>query len=464
MKPIQHDEYETGPASERFAAETRQFLFGAEIPSDIEALREDLRLHPSDDPSMIGRIGAYDIRGMVGRGGMGVVLKARDPHLDRFVAIKVLSPAFAHSVAARRRFEREAKAAAAVVHDNIIAIFGVNEHRGLPYLVMPYIAGESLQERIDREGPCELQAILDITLQITRGLGAAHVRGLVHRDIKPANILLPRSVSRVLITDFGLARAADDATMTRSGIISGTPRYMAPEQAMGDQVDGRSDLFSLGAVIYTLTCGHPPFRAEHPIAVLRRIVDEPHRDLHQLRDSLPQGFVAMVNRLLQKDPCDRFQSATELATHVEDLLARLRNPTLPEMNLETGYQTAPKNGSDITPISALEPVSPNEPAKMVAADAPGRPYPRRIVLGTLASLATISVLFLVFQLGRLGTSPGDQIEDANATTTTDQAEFETDSMTSSSQVLPATDFDEISLQLDRIENAIGDIQIQTDRW
>ena len=221
-----------------------------------------MRSAPTDDPAMLGRLGGYEISGVVGAGGMGVVLKAIDKSLDRTVAIKVLAPHLAASGAARKRFAREAKAAAAVLHPNVIAIHSVSNDEALPYLVMPYLRGTSLQKRLDEEGPLSLHEILRIGSQIAAGLAAAHAQGLVHRDIKPANILLEQGVERVAITDFGLARAVDDATITHSGVIAGTPQYMSPEQARGEPVDGRSDLFSLGSVLYSICTGRPPFRAE----------------------------------------------------------------------------------------------------------------------------------------------------------------------------------------------------------
>ncbi|WP_372896978.1 protein kinase [Stieleria sp.] len=295
-------------------------------------------LDPTDDPHRLGRFGGYEISGIIGQGGMGVVMKGWDVSLDRFVAIKVLSPAYAGHSAARQRFAREAQAAAAILHDNVIAIYGVDHWKEMPYLVMPYIKGESLQQRIDRAAPLSLENILEISLQIARGLAAAHDQGLIHRDIKPANILMPASVSRVIITDFGLARTADDASLTRSGVLAGTPQYMSPEQAKGESIDGRTDLFSLGSVMYAMACGRPPFRAETPYGVLRKITDQPHRPLSQLREDLPPWLETIVDRLLQKDPSKRFDDAHQLADYLEDCLAHLRQPTttlLPKLEAPT---------------------------------------------------------------------------------------------------------------------------------
>ena len=219
-------------------------------------------LSPSTDPESIGRLGEIEILEVIGQGGMGVVLKGFQPELKRLVAVKVLAPQLAVSAAARRRFAREAQATAAILHPNVMPILTVHSTGKLPYLVMPYVACESLQQRIDRVGPLELVDLLRIGMQIANGLAAAHAQGLVHRDVKPANILLEAGGERVLLTDFGLARAIDDASITRTGIIAGTPQYMSPEQARGEPVDSRSDLFSLGSVLYTLATGRPPFRAE----------------------------------------------------------------------------------------------------------------------------------------------------------------------------------------------------------
>jgi len=229
-----------------------------------ELLTREIRgwLDPTDDPQMLGRFAGYEIVGIIGHGGMGIVLKGFEASLNRYVAIKVLAPRLATNGAARQRFAREAQAAAAVLHDNVVAIHRVDEFHGLPFLVMPYIAGTSLEKRINDEGPLPIAAVLRIGSQIAAGLAAAHHQGLVHRDIKPANILLEKGVERVTITDFGLARTVDDASLTNTGIIAGTPQYMSPEQARGEAVDQRSDLFSLGSVLYAMCTGRAPFRAE----------------------------------------------------------------------------------------------------------------------------------------------------------------------------------------------------------
>ena len=222
---------------------------------------------PSSHPrkaNALGRLGHYDVLEVVGRGGMGIVLRAFDEKLHRVVAIKVLAPALAASGPARQRFVREARATAAVTHDNVIAIHAVEETGPVVYLVMQFIDGQHPFKDKNRSqgGAQPLHEILRIGRQVAEGLSAAHRQGLVHRDIKPANILLENGIERVKITDFGLARAADDSSLTQSGVIAGTPMYMSPEQANGQHVDHRADLFSLGSLLYAICTGHTPFRAE----------------------------------------------------------------------------------------------------------------------------------------------------------------------------------------------------------
>jgi serine/threonine-protein kinase len=283
-------------------------------------------LAPTDWPDSLGRVGTYEVKGVIGRGGMGVVLKAFDPTLSRNVAIKVMSAALASSAAARRRFLREARAAAAVVHEHLVAVHAVVDVGGLPFLVMEYVPGGSLQDRLDRGGALGLAEVLRIGMQAASGLAAAHAQGLVHRDIKPANILLGDGVERVRLTDFGLARVAADAAMTQSGVVAGTPHYMAPEQARGEATDHRSDLFSLGSTLYAMCAGHPPFRAESAVAVLRRVCDDEPRPLREVNPDVPEWLETIVARLMAKDPERRYQGAAEVADVLGRCLAHVQQP------------------------------------------------------------------------------------------------------------------------------------------
>ncbi|MEO6807968.1 MAG: serine/threonine-protein kinase, partial [Isosphaeraceae bacterium] len=286
---------------------------------------EDLGfLEPSATPGCLGRFGPYEVTERLGRGGMGIVLKAIDPALNRPVAIKVLAPQLATVATARRRFHREAKAAASVIHEHVVTIHAVDEANGLPYLVMPYVPGKSLQDRIDDTGPLELKEILRIGMQAAAGLAAAHAQGLVHRDVKPANILLENGVERVKLTDFGLARAADDASLTQSGMLAGTPQYMAPEQARGETVDHRADLFSLGSVLYAMCTGRSPFRAESTIAVLKRVCEAAPRPIREINPEVPNWLTGLIAQLHAKDPADRVQTAAEVAERLGQRLAQLQ--------------------------------------------------------------------------------------------------------------------------------------------
>ena len=285
-------------------------------------------LRPSDRPDSMGTLWHYEVTEVIGQGGMGVVLKAFDPALHRLVAIKVMAPNIAGSATSRRRFKREAQAAAAVCHDHVVTVHGVDEADGLPYLVMQYVPGESLQTRLDRAGPLELVEIVRIGLQTALGLGAAHAQGLIHRDIKPANLLLENGLAKVKITDFGLARMSDDVTLTQNGVVAGTPEYMAPEQARGEPVDYRADLFSLGSVLYAMCTGVPPFRGPSTVAVLRWVSDHTPISIRELNPDIPDWLNEVILRLMAKDPARRFQNAAEVAGLLESYLAHLRQPKM----------------------------------------------------------------------------------------------------------------------------------------
>ena len=280
---------------------------------------------PPVEPGTIGRLKHYDILHVAGRGGMGVVVKAFDRALRRVVAIKLLAPHLASNGLARQRFVREGRATAAIAHEHVVTIHAVEEQP--PFLVMQYVQGETLQARLDRCGPLELKEVLRVGKQIAEGLGAAHEQGVVHRDIKPANILLENGISRVKLTDFGLARAMDDASLTHSGVVAGTPQFMAPEQANGDAIDHRADLFSLGSVLYTMCVGHAPFRASTAMGVLRRVAEHSARPVREINPEIPEWLAALINRLHAKRPEDRPQSALEVAEELGRRLASLQSAT-----------------------------------------------------------------------------------------------------------------------------------------
>ena len=283
-------------------------------------------LAPPSHPELLGQLGRYEIEKVIGTGGMGVVLKGYDQELNRPVAIKVLAPHLAHSGAARQRFAREGRAAAAVVHEHVVAIHNVETQAEMPYLVMQYVPGQSLQTRVDQQGPLAAKEILRIGVQAAAGLAAAHAQGVVHRDVKPSNILLENDVERALLTDFGLARAADDATVTRTGVIAGTPHCMATEQASGGSADEKSDLFALGALLYFAATGHPPFSAVKPLAVLNRILHDRHRPVWEINPDIPDGLSDIIDRLLEKKPHKRFANAEEARSALLKQLEQLQQP------------------------------------------------------------------------------------------------------------------------------------------
>lgn len=284
-------------------------------------------LLPPTDPAYLGRLAHFDVMRVIGRGGMGIVLEAFDTRLQRHVALKVLDPELAHDEVSRQRFCREARAAASITHENVVAVHQV-EHAAegeLPYLVMQLIAGETLEQRLMRERRLSAKEIVRISLQIAQGLAAAHAQGLTHRDIKPGNILLEPPHDRVKLTDFGLARIADDVKLTRTGFVTGTPLYMAPEQAMGQSGDARSDLFSLGAIMYEMCAGQPPFQGDSALGILRQITETKHRPLRELAPETPDWLAEMVDELLAKRPEDRYQTATDVAEVLEYAWTRIKS-------------------------------------------------------------------------------------------------------------------------------------------
>lgn len=323
-------------------------------PAVIVDRRNDLDatlrfLGPCSKPGCIGLLGNYEIIEELGRGGMGIVLRGLDTKLNRIVAVKVLAEQLAANPTARRRFLREAQAAAAVTHDHVVRIYAVDDTGPLPYLVMECIEGCTLTEKIEKEGALSVKEILRIGKQLASGLAAAHKEGLIHRDIKPANILLENGVQRVKITDFGLARAIDEVGMTSSGVVTGTPLYMSPEQAAGKPVDFRSDLFSLGGVLYAMCTGKPPFRADSALAVMKRVCEEMPPPIHEVNSNIPDNLVQVIDKLLAKNPDDRFQSAGEVAELLGQHLARLNE-------LSAGSQAAPGlNAAGRPPIRASRP-------------------------------------------------------------------------------------------------------------
>lgn len=305
-------------------------------------------LQASTQADSLGRLGNYEIKQILGRGAFGIVLSAFDDTLQRLVAIKVISPALLSDSTNRRRFVREARAFAAVRDPNTVQIHAIYE-QPIPYIVMEYVPGQTIQQRIDERGPMSVREVLQIGQQIASGLAAAHAVGLIHRDIKPANILLEDcGTDRVKITDFGLARALDADNLTQTEVIAGTPVFMSPEQALGEAFDQRTDLFSLGSVLYLMLSGRPPFQATTTSGLLKRVAEDASPPIQEIIPTVPAWLCKIIDKLHAKKPADRFGSAREVA----DLLNRCMIdfdrgvvPSLAELQSETNPATRlPRQG------------------------------------------------------------------------------------------------------------------------
>lgn len=307
-------------------------------------------LEPATREDSLGHLGHYEIFEVIGRGAFGTVLRAFDEKLQRVVAVKVLAPEMAATSPARKRFLREARTSAKIRHENVVTIHAV-EDAPIPYLVMEYIPGKTLQRRLDEQGPLELPDVLRLGKQIADGLAAAHAEGLIHRDIKPGNILLEGGMDeRVRITDFGLARTADDASMTHSGLIAGTPMYMAPEQAQGVKLDQRADLFSFGSVLYQMLSGRPPFRAPTTMAVLKRVTEDTPRPLQEVIPEMPEWMCELIGHLHAKNPDERYGSAREVSELLAQCADDLKAGHVPQIpNPSKSAEDSPADLSEIGP-------------------------------------------------------------------------------------------------------------------
>ncbi len=264
--------------------------------------------------------GQYELQRELGRGGMGVVYLALEARLDRLVAVKVLPRDLGASAEMRERFLREARTAAQLSHPNIVPIFRADELGGFAFFTMGFIEGESLAERLRARGPLPAAETVRILRESAWALAYAHARGVVHRDVKPENIMLERGTNRVVVTDFGIARDQLASSLTQDGMVLGSVHYMSPEQASGDTVDGRSDLYSLGVVGFELLSGARPFDAERAATVMAQQVTKAAPSVASAVPGLSAPLAAVIDRCLLKDPADRYQSGEELAEALDAAL------------------------------------------------------------------------------------------------------------------------------------------------
>jgi len=263
--------------------------------------------------------GRYKLEAKLGSGGMSTVYLARDRTLDRQVAVKVMHREMSEQADQLQRFRQEARAVAKLSHPNVVAVIDAGEDGGHPYIVFEYVQGETLKQRINRVGALEAQEALAYAIEIARGLTVAHARNMVHRDIKPQNVLIDAE-GRAKLTDFGISRQLEQDGMTATGRVLGTTDYVSPEQAMGHAVDQRSDIYSLGVVLYEMLTGQVPFQADSQVGVAMKHVNEEMPDVQQRRPELSAAAALVVERATTKDPDERYQSAGEL---IDDLSTAL---------------------------------------------------------------------------------------------------------------------------------------------
>jgi serine/threonine-protein kinase len=351
----------------------------------------------------------YELEREIGRGGMGIVYLARDRRLKRNVAVKLLPPELAYRSEIRSRFLREAETAAQLSHPNIVPIYSVDERDGLVYFVMGYIDGENLAKRLHDRGPLQIDEARRVLHDVADALAYAHARHVVHRDIKPDNILISSEDGRPVVTDFGIARAVSDgdSRLTATGIAIGTPAYMSPEQSAGDrEIDGRSDLYSLGVVGYQMLAGELPFSAANTPAMLVKHIAERPAPVEQKRSGIPPDLARTIMRLLEKDPANRFPSAGALA----EALATGRSPELPAPGSGTGAPTlgpmAGGNAWSPMPWNAPQALSPAEAAAPTVVDMQRWNHPDVMRFRKrLAPYIAMNSLFMLFAIGFRDSSP-----------------------------------------------------------
>ena len=347
-----------------------------------------------------GTIGRYEMTERVGRGGMGVLYRGRDPVLDREVAIKVMAGDFTADEAARARFFREARAAARLQHRNIVTIYEFAEDHGTPYIAMEFLRGRSLAARMAQDPPLTLVQKLDIVTQLCTGLHYAHEQGIVHRDVKPGNIWLMDD-GTVKLLDFGIAKIAA-STMTSSGSVLGSAAYMAPEQVAGREIDGRADVFAAGVVLYELVARRKPFEGDAPTAVMMKIIKEDPPPIRNFAPDLPAALVNAVTRALQKDPDRRFMHAGDFGAELRLIrlsLERTSETVIENADIAATVFGSPLAGGDLPAHTRLAHADPAASASLRGPDA--APPPARAAGGHLATWVAVAAVVVAAVLGTI---------------------------------------------------------------
>lgn len=269
-------------------------------------------LEPSTDPAFLGRVGRFQVIQLLGSGGTGTVLLAKDPRRNRQVALKVLNPEIANNAAARRRFLREGRIAMSLRHPNVVSTHEIDCNPDHPCIISEFMAGGSLQRLLDQQGPLPLQATIDYGVQMARGLEAIHTKGLVHSDIKPLNILLDTFQHTVKISDFGLARIVAAQRRVEHSTVIATPQYASPEQVQGFRIDRRSDVYSMGGVMYAMCTARPPFFGSSTVAIMRQVCNAQPLPIREINGQIPEWLCQVISKMMSRNRLSRYASAAEV--------------------------------------------------------------------------------------------------------------------------------------------------------
>jgi serine/threonine protein kinase len=350
-------------------------------------------MNEADAPESRVLAGRYELGALLGHGGMGAVHDAIDQRLGRAVAVKILRTDLAAQPNARRRFETEAHAAARLAHPNVVTVFDSGEDNGVPFLVMERLPGRTFADEL-AAGPASVARVREVALEILAALAAAHTAGIIHRDIKPGNALLTEN-GHVKVSDFGIAKTVDDMEQTQTAVLVATPGYLAPERLAGEPASQRSDLYSVGVLLYEALSGRRPFAGDTPLAVMRAIERGKAEPLTSLQPALPADVVAVVERAMSRNPRRRFASADEMAAALEssaldpasDLDATVA------IEAEPAAETVPIDvGTSDGATQALPPSGPHQIARQPA----GRGARRRVLaIGAAAAVAGVLIAGVV---------------------------------------------------------------------